>query len=108
MDIAQTIPLANTWGIGAGWWIVMAVFMVLCMAAMGARGTSSGWWGWPDWPQRRAETPTEILERHFAEGEFSVEEYCERREVLTNGKRQLIPANGKRQVVPETIREEEP
>jgi uncharacterized membrane protein len=42
--------------------------------------------GRPDgWREARKETPTEILERRFAEGGMSVEEYRERREVISGG-----------------------
>jgi hypothetical protein len=42
-----------------------------------ARGGGSGW------REPRRETPTEILDRRFAEGAISVEEYQERLKVLT-------------------------
>jgi hypothetical protein len=36
MNIATTVPLADTWGIeiGTGWVIAVVVMMVLCMGAM--------------------------------------------------------------------------
>jgi putative membrane protein len=98
VNIAQTIPLADSWGmhggdIGAGWWIVMMGVMVLFWAAiiLGivwlVRGSAGGWPGWgreSPTEERRPETPTEILERRLAEGALSVEEYRTRWEVLVN------------------------
>lgn len=46
-----------------------------------ARGGFDGWGG----PRR--ETPTDILERRFAEGTISVEDDHERREVIGNATR---------------------
>jgi putative membrane protein len=72
---------------GGGWWIVMMFGMVLFWAAviLGivwlARGGFDGWRG------GRRETPTEILDRRFAEGEISAEDYRERREVIANSSR---------------------
>jgi hypothetical protein len=44
-------------------------------------------WGWTKRPESAAtkETPAEILERRFAEGAITVEDYRERRKVLVNG-----------------------
>jgi putative membrane protein len=72
---------------GGGWWIVMMFGMVLFWAAviLGivwlARGGFDGWRG------GRRETPTEILDRRFAEGEISAEDYRERRQVIANSSR---------------------
>lgn len=96
MNIAQTIPLADSWGmhggdIGAGWWIVMMGVMVLFWAAVifgivwFVRGSAGAWPSWRSEEERRAETPTEVLERRLAEGAISVEDYRTRREVLVNG-----------------------
>ena len=89
MNIAQTIPLADTWGmhgdIGTGWWIVMMVAMVLFWGAiiLGVvwlirRGFEGG-------PGRRPHTAIEVLDHRFAQGEISAEEYRARRAVLANG-----------------------
>jgi putative membrane protein len=95
VNIAQTIPLADTWGmhggdVGAGWWIVMMVFMVLFWAAviLGivwlVRGAGRGWSA--PWERPAAkETPVETLERRFAEGAISEQEYLARRKVLVSG-----------------------
>jgi putative membrane protein len=82
VNLGMTAPLADTWGmhgdIGAGWMIGMMLVMVLFWGAIilgivwVARGAFDGWRG------GRRETPTEILERRFAEGAISVEDYHER------------------------------
>jgi putative membrane protein len=87
VNIAQAIPLADAWGmhgdVGAGWWIVMMVVMLLFWGAIIAgvvwliRGAS---WG----GSAKRESPVEILERRFAEGEITEEAYRARRDVLVN------------------------
>lgn len=90
MSIGQTIPLADTWmhgGWGWGWMSLMMVMMVLFWGAVIAgvvwliRGAS--WGGSPREPDVSKEAPLEILDRRFAEGEISEEDYRARREVLT-------------------------
>ena len=69
---------------GGGWWAVMMIGMVLFWGAIVVgivwlvRGGSFG-------SQRaeRRETPVEILERRFAEGAISADEYRERRDAMT-------------------------
>ncbi len=60
------------WGWGAGWWLVVAVFMVICMVMMGrmmGHGHSGqGGHGWRDDPER-------TLADRLARGEIDVEEY---------------------------------
>jgi putative membrane protein len=89
MVIASAVVLADTWGmhgdIGTGWWIVMMFGMVLFWAAVivgilwfvrgSARGSTT-------WQPERVQTPLEILDRRFAAGEISADEYDERRQVL--------------------------
>jgi putative membrane protein len=91
MTIAQAIPLADTWmhgGWGWGWMGLMMLMMVLFWGAIifgvvwlirgSARpGSAAG-------EPRRREGPVEILERRFAEGEITEDDYRARREVLTN------------------------
>ena len=87
MSFALTFPLADTWGmhgdVGTGWMIAMMFVMVLFWAAiiLGivwlARGSFDG-----RREDRRREAPLEVLERRFAEGAMSVEEYRQRRELL--------------------------
>lgn len=68
-----------------GWWILMMIGMLLFWAAVIVgiiwlvRSSSDGW------KSGRRETPLEILERRFAEGAISADEYHERREVLARG-----------------------
>ena len=94
MNIALTVPLADSWGMhgNSGWWLLAAIPMMLFMGAMmwmmmrGMMGGGSS----PDSPARSntsvsRETPMEILERRFAEGEISIEEYREHREALVDG-----------------------
>ena len=59
--------------------IGMLVFWaaVICGIVWLVRGTSRGWRG------EGQETPFEILDRRFAEGAISADEYQERREALT-------------------------
>lgn len=88
MSLALALPLADTWGmhgdVGAGWMIAMMFAMTLFWAAVIfgivwlARGGFDG-------PRReRRETPAEILDRRFAEGTISAEDYDERRKVITD------------------------
>ena len=90
MNFVAVIPMADTWGmhggdVGWGWMVVMMVVMVLFWAAiiLGivwlVRGGATGNWSLP---MRRRETAADILERRFAEGAISVEDYRERREVI--------------------------
>jgi putative membrane protein len=89
MEIAQFIPAADTWGmhgdVGWGWMIGMMIVMVLFWGAiiLGViwliRAAVAGR------PQERKESPLDVLERRFAEGGISVEDYRARREVLGNG-----------------------
>jgi putative membrane protein len=92
MNIAQTIFLADAWGmhgdVGAGWMIAMMAVMVLFWGAVIfgiiwlIRGAFAGR---PGPEQERRESPTDVLDRRFAEGAISVEDYRERRQVLVAG-----------------------
>lgn len=88
MNIASMHLLADTWGtnghMGGGWWILMMVGMALFWVSIiiGIAWLVRRSSGWPD---ERRETPLEILERRFAEGAMSADEYHERREVMTSG-----------------------
>ena len=99
MYVAQTIPLADTWmhgGWGWGWMTLMMVVMVLFWGAVIfgifwlIRGTARGEWAPREKPVDR-ESPVEILDRRFAEGAITPEDYQARREVLVNG---LAGSNG--------------
>ena len=93
MNFSQTMPLADGWGMhgGSGWWIVGAALMMLCMGGMmwmmsrGMGGGSSQASPAPRETRDTTESPTEILDRRFAEGAISIEDYRARREVLVNG-----------------------
>jgi uncharacterized membrane protein len=93
MNFAQTIPLADGWGMhgGSGWWALLAVPMMLFMGAMMwmmMRGMMGGGSSQdppaPSDSRSTTESPAEILERRLAEGAISVEEYEARREALAN------------------------
>jgi putative membrane protein len=92
MELTQTIPIADTWGmhgIGAGGMVVMMLAMVLFWAAVifgvvwlvrGPMRTE-----WTPGKTLDQESPVDILERRFAEGAITEEDYRARREVLVNG-----------------------
>ena len=90
MNVGSTALLADMWDtnghMGGGWWIVMMLWMVFFWGAVIfgvvwlARGGSFEGWR-PD----RKETPLETLDRRFAEGAISIDEYHQRRETLTGG-----------------------
>ena len=95
MNAVLTVLLAdNSWDmhgdVSTGWMIVMMIAMVLFWGAiiLGivwlVRGAAGGGWHWGG---ERKETPSEILERRFAEGAISVEDYHQRREVIAGRSR---------------------
>lgn len=92
MNIAQNVPLADTWmhGWGWGWMPLMMLPMVLFWGAIIfgifwlIRGSARGESGPGETPVDK-ESPVEILERRFAEGAITAEDYRARREVLVNG-----------------------
>lgn len=94
MNSVLTVLADNNWDmhgdVSTGWMIVMMIGMVLFWAAviLGivwlVRGASGGGWHWGG---ERKETPSEILERRFAEGAISVEDYEQRRKVIARGTR---------------------
>jgi putative membrane protein len=89
VNTALVIPTAASsgWGIGIGMVVCMLMMGVMMFAMMGhGRARDSrprSWSGW--WPGSPGETPVDVLERRFAEGEISVEEYRQRREILAHG-----------------------
>lgn len=97
MSVTQTLPLADAWGmhgdVGAGWMALMMVVMVLFWGAVVAgivwliRGIARGGSTSGGTVVSR-ESPVEILDRRFAEGEIAAEDYRERREVLLTGSRE--------------------
>ena len=115
MNSAHTIPIAATWGMhgSGGWWILAAAMMMLFMGGMmwmmmRGMGGSSQRASRPSESLGTTQSPLDILERRFAEGEISTEEYRERREVLTNGAGREEPEAGdeKREVGARAAREE--
>jgi len=105
MDITAIIPLADSWGmhdgdVGMGWLIVMVPLMLLMMGGMMwmmMRGMGGG--SAPSESSGTTESPVDILERRFAEGEISIEEYRARREALVNG---IANESGEREEQPLT------
>lgn len=97
MSIGQTVPLADSWMHGGwGWMSLMMVMMLLFWCAVIAgivwliRGAS--WGGRPRERNVSKEAPLEILDRRFAEGEISEEDYRARREVLAGRGEPLVRA----------------
>ena len=92
MNMAQNIPLADTWmhgGWGWGWMSLMMVGMVLFWGAIifGVVWLIRGVARNGSTPAERLasrESPVQILERRFAEGEITEDDYRARREVLVN------------------------
>ena len=91
MDVVGALLFADSWGrhgdVGWGWMTVMMIGMLLFWSAiiLGVvwliRNTA---WGQPPQGDGLAskESPVEILERRFAEGAVTLEEYQARRDVL--------------------------
>ena len=65
----------------------MMIGMVLFWAAiiLGIVWLARG--GFDGWREGQRETPTEILDRRFAEGDISAEDNHARREIITNSTR---------------------
>jgi putative membrane protein len=68
---------------GPGWWIVFVpLFWILVIGGIVLLLRSRGPWGPPQFAGHR-ETALEVLERRYAQGEIGLEEYQERRAVLS-------------------------
>jgi putative membrane protein len=85
LNLASTagslVPIADWDGHGPGWWIVFVPLLWLAVIVGVVylfRGRGRG----GPWASRGRETGIEVLERRFAEGELSLEQYRERRSVL--------------------------
>lgn len=78
----DALPIAHWDGDGPGWWIVFGpLFWILVIAAIVLLVRGRGRWRPPGSGGGHA-TGIEVLERRFAEGELSLEQYRERRSVL--------------------------
>ena len=94
MQTVAAVPLADSWGmhgdVGTGWMILMGAIMMLFWGGIVVgiawliRGTARGWSAHEENAVTR-EDPVEILERRFAEGAISPEDYSVRRKILVNG-----------------------
>lgn len=90
MKLASIALLADAWDVnghmGGGWWVVMMIGMVIFWAAV-IVGIAWLVRGGPSESRGRAsgETPLEVLDRRFAEGAMSSDDYRERKDVLTGG-----------------------
>lgn len=72
----------------SGWWmIVMMPLMLLFWVGIVLAIVWIARGGLGSRREERRETPTEILERRFAEGAISPEEYNERREIIERSSR---------------------
>lgn len=96
MNIARTIPLADTWMHGGWSWGWMSLMMAMMVLFWGAVIVGTVWLirsAGGSWGRERSvstETPVEILDRRFAEGEISEEDYRARREVLAGRGEPLV------------------
>jgi putative membrane protein len=68
---------------GPGWWIVFPLFWILVVIGIVFLLRARGPWGPPRFAGPARETALEVLERRYAQGEIGVDEYRERRAVLT-------------------------
>jgi putative membrane protein len=93
VDFVQAIPLADSWAMhgnfGWGWMTLMMIPMLLFWGAI-ILGVvwlirSSPWSQATGGDSPSKESAVEILERRFAEGAMTLEDYQARREVLLNG-----------------------
>lgn len=93
MNTALMVLADNSWDmhgdVSSGWMVVMMIAMVLFWAGiiLGVVWLVRGASGGSRWGGERKETPSEILDRRFAEGAISVEDYHQRREVIAGGAR---------------------
>lgn len=65
----------HMWGMHWLWWIFWIVIILLAAWGMTARASRSR-------PSDSSETPLQVLERRYANGEISTEEYRERKAEL--------------------------
>jgi putative membrane protein len=90
VTFALGIPLADTWDHGGWGWAGMTVMMVAMVLFWAAVILGIAWLvrgGFARGRGGQGETPTEILDRRFAEGDITANEYRERREVVLKSSR---------------------
>ncbi|HEV2726791.1 MAG TPA: SHOCT domain-containing protein [Solirubrobacterales bacterium] len=81
------LPLASWDNDDGPGWLFGLVFWIALIAMVFLLVRGRGWFG-PGGPRAQArESGSQILERRFAEGELSADEYRERRAVLDEGGR---------------------
>jgi putative membrane protein len=84
MDALFTTVFADWHHDGPGWWIVFVpLFWILVIGGLVFLLRSRGGWGPPRVVAGPRETALEALDRRYAAGEIDVDEYRERRSVLT-------------------------
>jgi putative membrane protein len=92
LSTLMTAPILADWD-GPGWWIVFvplgwflaiaALFFLFRLFVFRRGGWGPDWGSGPGGPRNGGRmSAAEILERRFAEGELSADEYRERRAVL--------------------------
>jgi putative membrane protein len=76
------IPLADWHHDGPGWWFLFPLFWIALIAGLFFLFRRRGACGYDRYQQPPRESAAELLERRFAAGEISGDEYHERRSVL--------------------------
>lgn len=112
MYAAQIVPLADTWGmhgdVGWGWMALMMAVMVLFWGAIIfgivwlIRSVAGGGLAPSAETRGSSETAVQILERRFAEGALTPEDYRARREVLVDGGAENGASRGKPRTMADT------
>jgi len=81
MRMIPTEPATSLMAFAGGWWLLPGpLFWLLLIVGIAFLVRGRG--GRSLWPGGGQETGIDVLERRFAEGELSLEEYRERRSVL--------------------------
>jgi putative membrane protein len=84
---ATTLPIAehDYWGPGP-WILLVPLVWIAVIATIVWLVRGRGWGPYPRGPYRGGPNALEILDRRFAEGELSAQEYRDRRQVLADRK----------------------
>ncbi len=86
-SLASAVPFATDWhDDGPGWWIFFPLFWIVVIGTVILVIRNTGRWG-PRGGAVQRESAVEVLDRRFAEGELSLEEYRERRAILSEQER---------------------